>query len=108
MFIVFSFDVIVSFITLCLYFYDIRDRHKENKIPIKPREEGKEKFEILIGIREKKKDKKGSNKEDEDENFLDKFKIHRKEFDKYILTTDKADKKLTCKLNFASLTFDTD
>ncbi|PKY50511.1 hypothetical protein RhiirA4_467021 [Rhizophagus irregularis] len=99
MFIVFSFDVIVSFITLCLYFYDIRDRHKENKIPIKPREEGKEKFEILIGIREKKKDKKGSNKED-DENFLDKFKIHRKEFDKYILTTDKADKKLTCAVNY--------
>ncbi|CAB4421251.1 unnamed protein product [Rhizophagus irregularis] len=77
MFIVFSFDVIVSFITLCLYFYDIRDRHKENKIPIKPREEGKEKFEILIGIREKKKDKRG-----------------------YILTTDKADKKLTCAVNY--------
>lgn len=97
-----SLDVIVSFITLCLYFYDIHDRHKIKKIRIEPGGDGEESFKILIGIREKKKE---SGKKDK--NILDKLKIHRKEFNKYILTINKADKKLACKLNFA-LTFDTD
>ncbi|GBC01703.1 hypothetical protein RclHR1_00430020 [Rhizophagus clarus] len=66
---------------------------------IEPSGDGNESFEILIGIREKKRES-DEEKEDKDKNFLDQLKIHRKEFHKYILTTNKADKKLTLAYNY--------
>ncbi|GES83968.1 hypothetical protein GLOIN_2v1713431 [Rhizophagus clarus] len=98
-FLLFLVDISITFITFCLYFHNIHDRHNIKKISIEPSGDGNESFEILIGIREKKRES-DEEKEDKDKNFLDQLKIHRKEFHKYILTTNKADKKLTLAYNY--------
>src|ERR1044071_2436626 len=72
-----SLDMLVSCITLCLYFCNIHDRHNIKKIRIEPDGDGKESLEIIIDISKISEDRKESK--EKDKNFLDKFKIYRKE-----------------------------
>jgi hypothetical protein len=98
--IVILFDILFSFISLCLYFYNIKNRHKTNEIHIGDESDNTKSFEILLGIREEEKE---SGKKI----LFDKIKIYREEFKKSILKIHGADKKLKCKLKFV-LIFDTD